>query len=107
MPAAPEAAGTLRPGTGCFSRRSITAETGRAVWSATPPGGKGTTRLIGRAGYSSCAPAPSGKPTSAASSSAPATCLILSSLDAVDGIFQHAEPSDGNGDLVAGLEKFR
>jgi hypothetical protein len=39
--------------TGCFRIRSRAADTGRAVLSATPPGGNATTMETGRVGYGS------------------------------------------------------
>jgi hypothetical protein len=53
MPTAPAAPVLLTTPTGLFSPFSSTTATGRAVRSATPPGGKGTMTVIGRAGYAS------------------------------------------------------
>jgi hypothetical protein len=50
MPTAPAAPVLFTTPTGFFSVRSKAAATGRAVRSATPPGGKGTTIEIGRDG---------------------------------------------------------
>ena len=52
--------------TGFLSTFSIAAATGRAVRSATPPGGNGATRVIGREGYGSWATAASARARSAA-----------------------------------------
>src|SRR6185436_17804689 len=60
MPTAPAAPVLFTTPTGFFSTLSIAAATGRAVRSATPPGGNGATRVIGRDGYDSWATATSG-----------------------------------------------
>src|SRR3990172_10488185 len=57
MPTAPAAPVLFTTPTGFFSTFSISAATGRAVRSATPPGGNGATTVIGRLGNVSCAPA--------------------------------------------------
>src|SRR5689334_11473944 len=51
MPSAPPAPVRLTITTGCFSDFSIMAASGRPTMSATPPGGNGTTIVIGWAGY--------------------------------------------------------
>src|SRR5438105_12961402 len=55
MPTAPAAPVLFTTTTGFFKTFSRAAATGRAVRSATPPGGKGATTVIGRSGYFSCA----------------------------------------------------
>src|SRR5580765_5847731 len=55
MPTAPAAPVLFTTTTGFFRTFSSAAATGRAVRSATPPGGKGATMVIGRSGYFSCA----------------------------------------------------
>src|SRR6266850_429101 len=55
MPTAPAAPVLFTTTTGFFRTFSRAAATGRAVRSATPPGGKGATMLTGRSGYFSCA----------------------------------------------------
>src|SRR6185295_10554554 len=60
MPTAPAAPVLFTTPTGFFSAFSIAAATGRAVRSATPPGGNGATTVIGREGYGSWAPATTG-----------------------------------------------
>src|SRR5688572_1428075 len=57
MPTAPAAPVLLSTATGFFSTFSMAAATGRAVRSATPPGGNGATSVIGRDGYGSSATA--------------------------------------------------
>src|SRR4029450_1951463 len=57
MPTAPAAPVLLTTPTGFLSVRSSAAATGRAVRSATPPGGNGTTMLRGREGNGSWATA--------------------------------------------------
>src|SRR5688500_20386726 len=56
-PTAPAAPGLFVTTTACFSVRSSAAASGRAVRSAMPPGGNGTTTVIGRVGYGSSAEA--------------------------------------------------
>src|SRR5438093_13280547 len=51
MPTAPAAPVLFTTPTGFFSTFSIAAATGRAVRSASPPGGNGATMVIGRSGY--------------------------------------------------------
>src|SRR6185369_5994399 len=51
IPTAPAAPVLFTTTTGFLSTFSSAAATGRAVRSATPPGGKGTTMVIGRSGY--------------------------------------------------------
>ena len=55
MPTAPAAPVLFTTPTGFLSTFSIAAATGRAVRSATPPGGNGATSVIGREGYRSWA----------------------------------------------------
>src|SRR5882724_2105335 len=55
MPTAPAAPVLFTTTTGFFRTFSSAAATGRAVRSATPPGGKGATMVTGRSGYFSCA----------------------------------------------------
>src|SRR2546426_6807346 len=55
MPTAPAAPVLFTTPTGFYSTFSIAAATGRAVRSATPPGGNGATIVIGRVGYGSWA----------------------------------------------------
>src|SRR5262245_21730576 len=57
MPTAPAAPVLFTTPTGFFSTFSSAAATGRAVRSATPPGGNGATSVIGREGYVSWPPA--------------------------------------------------
>jgi hypothetical protein len=57
IPTAPAAPVLFTTPTGFFSTFSIAAATGRAVRSATPPGGNGATIVIGRDGYESWAKA--------------------------------------------------
>jgi hypothetical protein len=47
MPTAPPAPGRLINTMGCFSDFSMIAASGRPTISATPPGGNGTTIVIG------------------------------------------------------------
>ena len=51
MPTAPAAPGLFTTATGCLRDFSRPAATGRAVRSATPPGGKGTMIWMGLEGY--------------------------------------------------------
>src|SRR5574341_583946 len=62
IPTAPAAPVLFTTITGLFSTFSMAAATGRAVRSATPPGGNGATRLIGRVGNGSWAQDASGRP---------------------------------------------
>ena len=55
MPMPPPAPARFSMTTGTLSTRDIASATGRATISATPPGGKGTTIVIGFDGYASCA----------------------------------------------------
>src|SRR5262245_64436457 len=55
MPTAPAAPVLLTTPTGFLSTFSRAAATGRAVRSATPPGGNGATIVMGREGYGSWA----------------------------------------------------
>ena len=57
MPTAPAAPALFETTTGCLSARSSAGGSARAVRSAMPPGGNGTTMVIGRVGYGSWAPA--------------------------------------------------
>ena len=57
IPTAPAAPTLLTTPTGFFRTFSMAAATGRAVRSATPPGGNGATIVIGRDGYGSSATA--------------------------------------------------
>src|SRR5205809_1405030 len=77
MPTAPAAPVLLTTPTGFFSTFSSAAATGRAVRSATPPGGNGATSVIGRDGYGSCARAPPESTTSAASTTTPNQPALL------------------------------
>src|SRR5205823_887081 len=63
MPTAPAAPVLFTTPTGFLSTFSIAAATGRAVRSATPPGGNGATSVIGRDGYASCASTPADAPS--------------------------------------------
>src|SRR5262245_711617 len=55
MPTAPPAPVRFTTTIGCLSVFSICEASGRPTMSATPPGGNGTTMVIGLAGYASCA----------------------------------------------------
>src|SRR5437879_7998359 len=55
LPVAPAAPGLFSMMTRCFNTFSIANAVGRAVMSATPPGGNATTIVTGRDGYASCA----------------------------------------------------
>src|SRR2546425_11745317 len=69
MPTAPAAPVLLTTPTGFRSTFSRAAATGRAVRSATPPGGNGATMVMGREGYGSApaaAAAPAGRRARAA-----------------------------------------
>src|SRR6185436_14915932 len=55
VPTPPPAPALLVTTTGCLTSRSMAAASGRAVRSAMPPGGNGTTIVIGRVGYGSWA----------------------------------------------------
>ena len=50
MPTPPPAPALFSTITGCFSMRPIASASGRAVMSATPPGGNGTTIVTGFVG---------------------------------------------------------
>jgi len=50
LPTAPAAPALLMMATGCLRMRSSAVAAGRAVLSASPPGGKATTMETGRVG---------------------------------------------------------
>ena len=56
MPRAPPAPLRFSTITDCFNSRASASATGRATVSATPPGGNGTTIVIGLSGQLDCAP---------------------------------------------------
>src|ERR671919_1390696 len=68
LPTAPAAPALLAMTTGCLTRRSSAAASGRAVRSAMPPGGNGTTMVMGRLGYGSWPAAGAAEPARARAS---------------------------------------
>jgi hypothetical protein len=77
MPTAPPAPCRFETTTGCFRNFSSAPASGRPVWSATPPGGKGMIIVTARVGYASCADAEDAISATVTARKAAAVFLIM------------------------------
>src|SRR5262245_64431159 len=89
MPTAPAAPVLFTTPTGDLRTFSMAAATGRAVRSATPPGGNGATSVIGRVGNASWAAPPGARTRTARTAAA---IRLMASLLFRPGSVAHASP---------------